>query len=278
MRAEWASDQTWSVFHCKACDHRFLDPYPTETVLLQYYSSKYTAYSASHGLNVDQQITVAGARKSGYYRHIAVNPGVRILDVGCGGGSFLAVCRELGADVQGVEPSAEGVKTCQDNDVPVFHGTMTEFLKQGNAPYDFVTANHMLEHHPNPVQLLQEMASILTTDGQVWISVPNAGCYFARKLKGNWHSADLPVHLQHFSIRSLMAALNAANLSVRSCRTESENSLPGSLAAYIKQLSFIPHKVTHALFGAALRKDAWLGRRIDESRQGEAILVAASIN
>lgn len=278
VRRKWRDGQSWSVFTCKDCGHGCTDPQPDAETLRGYYSKGYGAYEFQHGIGTDFANTVTQAKAQGEYRHVKVTPGMRILDIGCGGGSFLAVCRELGARVQGVEPSSEGAATCRAANVPVFEGSLTLFLQQNDEKFDLITANHVVEHHPNPPEFISEMRSILMPEGTIWISVPNAGCFFSRKLKSKWHSADLPVHLHHFSIASIKRLFSSANLHIDSIRTESENSLCSSLSELLRQRFFIPGRVSYLLFSNLLKKDGLLGKRLDTSGNGEAILLSAKNN
>lgn len=200
---------------------------------------------------------------------------MRVLDVGCGGGSFLRVVKSLGATAIGVEPSSQGIESCRRNGVTAFHGTVSAFTATGPDPFDLVTANHVVEHHPDPVSLISGMASLTRPGGRIWISIPNAGCFFARALRDRWHSCDLPVHLHHFNEKSIRLAFARAGLEADDPRTESENSLGGSLAALLKWRLLVPSRVTLAVLGPPLGKDRMIGRWIDSSGQGEALLVSA---
>src|SRR5437868_5685468 len=83
--------QRWRVTGCSRCGLRFLNPQPTWAELAPYYSANYGAYSPSHGVGdaASEQQIVERARRKGEYRHIPIRENLRLLDVGCGGGSFL---------------------------------------------------------------------------------------------------------------------------------------------------------------------------------------------
>lgn len=275
VRGNWEKGEVWNVIRCRNCQHGIIHPAPSADKLNEYYSEGYDPYDSDHGLTEDIDAVVEAARAAGEYRYVKFSAGMRILDVGCGGGSFLAVCRALGAEVFGVEPSEDGVATCKASDIPVFHGNLTEFLKTTDQKFDLITTNHVVEHHPEPTALIREMKSLLVPNGEIYIAVPNANCFFARKLTSSWHSSDLPVHLQHFSENSLERSVKDAGLSIISLRTISENSLPNSCAQYLRQSFMIPQRLTLALLGSALRRNGWLGQRIDGRGQGEALVLIA---
>ncbi len=184
----------------------------------------------------------------------------------------------LGAEVMGVEPSRHGVAMCLENKIPVFHGDLSAFNKTNPAQFDLVTSNHVIEHHPSPVLVLSEMRSLVTENGRIWFAVPNADCFFARRLRDQWHSCDLPVHLQHFSKESVKTAILYAGLKVEAITTESDNSMLYSLSVLLRSRLYVPRQITNMAFSKLLRKDGPLGRRIDAAGQGEAILVRARPN
>ena len=195
---------SWPIFRCDDCRHGFANPQPSWEELQPYYNAAYDPYESEHGLEGFEQ-TVAEAKQADEFRHIRIRPGLRILDVGCGGGAFLRVARELGAVVQGVEPSSHGVATAKSSGLPVFHGQIEQFAESvgPDTKFDVVTANHVVEHHPNPSAMLKTMASLLADDGYLWLAVPNAGSWSARALKEKWHSVDLPYHLMQFNEASM---------------------------------------------------------------------------
>lgn len=273
QREQWREEDDCSTCQCPECGHGFLDPIPSAEVLNRCYNGLYPAYDAVHGVSSTLSAEINTARQTNSYRYVEIKPGMRVLDVGCGGGSFLAVCKALGAEVMGVEPSLHGVQTCQENDIPVFHGYLTDYLKVMDARFDLVTANHVVEHHPNPVQLLIEMRSAATPEGRVWVSAPNWGCSTSQILGDKWHSSDLPVHLQHFTMVSLHHALENAGLRPEVSLTRSENSLAGSVAAILRQRVFLPGRLSMVFLRPLLAKHAILGRYIDNSGHGEALIV-----
>lgn len=207
-----------------------------------------------------------------------IRPGMKLLDVGCGGGSFLRVARELGAEVAGVEPSDAGVNASRACGLDVFHGTLDDYVEdhEGAASFDLITANHVIEHAPDPVRTLSQAGRLLSAGGVIWIAVPNSECTAARALGWRWHSADLPIHLMHFSRSSIEAAIRRAGLQIR--RIESY-SLPrgvrGSLAQILRHKLMMPGRIAHWLSsrGFAHRYAERVGQRWDRTCDGEALLV-----
>jgi 2-polyprenyl-3-methyl-5-hydroxy-6-metoxy-1,4-benzoquinol methylase len=267
----------WPVFECRDCGHGFMNPQPGPEVLNGYYDAEYEPYDDKHGATEDDVHVVASARRLGEFRHIPLPVGKKILDFGCGGGYFLRICRELGADVQGIEPSAHGAEITRRQGIPVFNGTLEQFqAERGGDRFDVITSNHVLEHVPDPVRTLAGLGSLLAPGGSITIAVPNARCTFAQELGPEWYSTDLPFHLHQFSAESLRIAAERAGLSTQSIGT---TSLPASTAAslqlLLRQKYFVPRRLTMRL-PLFKRYSEHLATRHDEQRRGEALLARFS--
>lgn len=270
-----AQDQRqWSVSECKACSHQFMNPQPDWAELEHYYSSFYAPYNPKHGSQDEDEGEIAKAKQSGKFRHIAIPAGKRLLDVGCGGGRFLRIAKKLGALEQGVEPSSYAAEVARKQGLNVFNGTLESYGEQVSpgTQFDVITANHVLEHAPNPVEVLGVMKKLLAPGGLIWIAVPNAAYSLCRALRGRWHSTDLPFHLMQFTPSSVSEAGRRAGLTVRHQSTE---SLPPNVAAsmrqYLRYNWMIPSRLTSKIKfiesiaeGYAQRRDAECG--------GEAVL------
>jgi len=267
-----ADGRVWPVFECGSCGHGFVNPQPDSETLRAYYGENYEAYDERHAADGDNSSVLERARASGEFRHIPVPKGKKVLDFGCGGGFFLGICRQLGADVQGIEPSAHGARTTEDQGIPVFRGTLDDFLEQhGDQRFDVITANHVIEHVPDPVATLAGLGTLLAESGQMTIAVPNARSVFADQLGAEWHSTDLPIHLHQFSAKSLREAAQRAGLSTVKMETTSmTSSTRASLQLLLRRRYLIPQRLTQQLpmDGYAER----LAHRHDLEDNGEALL------
>ena len=117
----------WNVDRCNTCSHGFMNPQPSWEELTPYYSADYDPYDPSHGASNADDKVVEQARQSGEFRHVKIVPGSRILDVGCGGGYFLRIAALLGANVEGVEPSAIAAERARASGLTVFTGGVEDY-------------------------------------------------------------------------------------------------------------------------------------------------------
>ena len=263
----------WAVSECRECTHLFMNPQPTWEDLQAYYTDSYDPYDPMHGSNENDDADLEVARREGKIRHIAIPAHKRLLDVGCGGGRFLRLAKKLGAIEQGVEPSEHGARVATSQGLNVFNGTLESFFESYSGPgFDIITANHVIEHVPLPVQTLSVMRRLLAPGGMIWISVPNADYPLCRALNGRWHSSDLPYHLMQFTPASMARAGKLAGLVLQGQTTE---SIPRIVAASIRQ--YLRYRwLILGRFSKHIRVIDSVAesyaQKMDSARRGEAIL------
>ena len=136
-----------------------------------------------------------------------------------------------------------------------------------------VTANHVVEHMPNPVEALAAMRGLLKPGGYIWISVPNADYPLAVKLRGRWHSTDLPFHLMQFTPQSLTLTGERANLKMRSLTTESlPDATASSIRLYLRYRWGLPRRVTERVGWIDRRWAPHMARKMDSRGSGESLI------
>ncbi|MDC3293787.1 class I SAM-dependent methyltransferase [Alphaproteobacteria bacterium] len=105
-----------------------------------------------------------------------------ILDVGCGSGSFLAVCSERGWDVTGVDPS--GVARDVASSRYKIDVIEADFLEANfSRHFDVVTFWGVLEHLTNPCEAIVKAHRLLNKNGLLVFEVPSADCFLKSYLK-----------------------------------------------------------------------------------------------
>jgi 2-polyprenyl-3-methyl-5-hydroxy-6-metoxy-1,4-benzoquinol methylase len=262
----------WKVSECTECGHQFMNPQPSWEELQPYYDEGYSAYDPNRDTGANDEETVTAAREAGSFRYLPLPTGKRLLDVGCGAGTFLRISKKLGAIEQGVEPSEYAAGIARRQGLNVFCGTLEEFAATTADRFDIVTSHHVMEHVPNPIETLKGMKSLLAPGGFIWIAVPNAAYSLARALKGKWHSADLPYHLMQFSPQSIARAATEAGLRIRHQRTQSiPHLVEASLGQYLRYRWMIPRRLL-ANTKASKRLAQWYADRSDAAGNGEAII------
>lgn len=145
-------------------------------------------------------------------RHDLLNDGARILDVGCYDGSFLARLPnnviKLGVDID--EPAVErGRKQYGEKGIEFFLGDFETFIFSGSAP-DTITMYHVLEHLPNPVEVLIKLRSIAKSSTRLIVEVPVIENGRTNDINGFFSIQ----HATHFSKKSLHNCLAKAGWKI----------------------------------------------------------------
>ena len=155
-----------------------------------------------------QQYAFAGGGSNTYRAHLesfaqsiaqSFPKSAAILEVGCGDGWLLRRLRALGfTDVLGIDPSRAARAQAEN------------FLVSGYFPadlppahrerkYDLIISRHVLEHIENPRPFVAALSAALTSNGQLWIEVPDLTSTLARGLWSNFYQ----LHCNYFSATTL---------------------------------------------------------------------------
>lgn len=99
--------------------------------------------------------------------------GGTVLDIGCGIGTFLSVCREGGWQVTGVEPSSIACEVAhREYGLQLINEQFSSAMFQGQT-FDVVFAAQVLHHLPDPAAFLAEIDRVLADDGILMLRTPN---------------------------------------------------------------------------------------------------------
>lgn len=175
----------------------------------------------------------------------------KVLDIGCGGGLFLSLLKQAGADVIGIELSdsrAQYARTkhgLEINKQPI----ESDFWQKGYKNYfDAVTLWDVIEHVNYPVQVIQCAAEVLKSGGYLLIDTPCRDSFYHQfgaltyKLSGGrfptflnaMYSSHLFGHKQIFSTGELKNLFESVGLRVIDLHKFHELSFPYEF--YLKKL------------------------------------------
>jgi len=149
--------------------------------------------------------------------------GLRVLDLGCGGGHNGALLKRAGArEVIGVEldaGAAARARTCLDAVVECDLAHLDP-AQLGEELFDAILASDVLEHLADPDAVLARAVARLRPGGAVVVSLPNVSnvVVFASLLRKRWPRHDSGIfdrtHLRFFARHDMVALLEGAGLRV----------------------------------------------------------------
>ena len=228
----------YSYHRCTDCDLIYQHPIPSKEEIAAFYPASYAVYSEPERTLFSrrelqtlketlgyQHLEVSGKR--GFLDNLGpakpvldVIPYVEAgsaLDIGCGSGEYLLRLQSIGWQCQGVEFNDKAVSICRSNGLKVFHGDLNSASFDSES-FDFVTAHHLIEHAPDPHELVSEISRITKPGGSVLIRTPNSESLGRSWFGTNWFANDVPRHIFLYSEKNLRLLANEYGLRLDSLR------------------------------------------------------------
>lgn len=155
----------FTYVRCVSCAAIYVDPVPTPSELAVMYSRE--NYHDRH---------YAHLRPEGHYRDSAellrrLSGGRRkLLDFGCGNGSFLLAATAAGFECVGIEYEPSAIENARRNaGVPVDDlGT----VQASGQRFDIIHLGDVLEHLPDPYQTMRSLSALLAPGGLFFVEGP----------------------------------------------------------------------------------------------------------
>ncbi len=225
------TDREFRVVECGRCALLRLDPRPSPEELRRFYPARY--WWTPDG-------TLA-ARLEGVYRELVLSDHARfvapaaagrapVLDVGCGGGSFLAALGRRGVAAVGMDVSPDAARAAWRSSRRPAVCAQLEDAPFRPATFGALTMFHVLEHLADPAACLRAAHGLLREGGRLYAQVPNAACWQFLLLGHRWSGIDAPRHLIHFRARDLEQLLEDCGFRVLRRKFFSLRDNPAGLA------------------------------------------------
>ena len=258
-----------NVVECDGCGYRFVSPRPSQAEIANSYSEPDFS---------DGWITDESGRKRMWSKRLGLvqraGRAVRLLDVGAGIGTFLALARDqLSWDVVGTEISTSAVRFAKEHyGLELLLGPIEE-VQLAPQSFDLVTLWHVLEHVPFPGQTLRLCNALLAHNGLLAIAVPNdddarswlirSKAWLRRKDPPPRYETLAPhqeVHLSHFRSQVLVRTLQSNGFRVELLTVDDQYAKPSLRSELLVRSYRLIHLLTGLNFGQATfvlaRKDA----------------------
>ena len=130
---------------------------------------------------------------------------LRILDVGCSRGNFLAAGAKLGFHMEGVEPAASIAAAARAQGLHVHTGLLAD-IRLPPASFDAITLFEVIEHLKEPLPLLRECHRVLKPGGLLVLSTGNTASWTVAVMRERWDYFQIAKdggHISFFNPRSL---------------------------------------------------------------------------
>lgn len=213
-----------SLYKCRACGMIFVGSsnYDSEVVhdlywkmLIKNLSSDFSVYSGSQVFPLDE-----------LNKNRRTN---RLLEIGCGDGTLLKLARDRGWQVAGIDISKKAVELAREQyELNVLNGKLNEKLvhQLGTHSFDVVIMWGLLEHLPEPLELLRLTHLLLRKGGIIIIYTPNADSVFHRMARLSYYltcglvpvlmrRVVIAMHCMYFTPKTLKGALIDCGFKIR---------------------------------------------------------------
>lgn len=121
-----------------------------------------------------------------------LNAGEKVLEIGCGSGKFLDMCRLKGIKTTGLEFNDNAIAICYSKGLTVYKESIQYFAAEKKCSFDAVCFFQVLEHITDIKSFLDAAIFCLKPQGKLIIAVPNNNPFiFKRDI---YHTLNLPPH------------------------------------------------------------------------------------
>ena len=183
---------------CAQCDFHFYSPRPRIDQIESYY----------HGEDFYQKVNITAVEiVMEILAHHKIQPG-KLLDVGCGVGSLVALLQKLGWQSVGMDTSPKAAELAKRElglDILQAHLGDTTFEPE---TFNVVVLLAVLEHVVKPVDMMAQVWDLLKPGGLVVFSLPNLDnlsyILMPNKAEYSWFIKE---HINHFTLKTLRTLL-----------------------------------------------------------------------
>lgn len=246
-----AIEQAVEVFHtstrryvrCPACDLIFLHPRPARESVEDYFRQTYDGdYGAIEASDDRQPVYQSVLKHVSLYR----SPPGTLLDIGCGDGEFLGLCRGAGWDCSGIELSEQAAIRAARKGLTIVPLQALEGGEDGRR-FDVVALINVLETVADPMIMLRRVADLLRPGGLVIVRATNGLFHLPMRTPARLIGSqyDQAFHWYLYTTKALETLMQRVGLHIISLR----NSRPsrGPLSPLHPWFSRLKWRVSRAM-------------------------------
>ena len=133
----------------------------------------------------------------------------KILEIGCGFGYLTYAMKKSNYNAIGIDLSKEVIEMAQAQFGEGFSNDKIQDFIQKKEKFDLIILTEVIEHIPDPIELIMECKKILSQNGAIFITTPNRSIYTSQLA---WSVEAPPVHLWWFNSTGIFSLAQRCNL------------------------------------------------------------------
>jgi len=222
-----ATREDHDIIECESCGFKHALPLPDAAAIEEVYREDYYAQEKptflAHAGEDQLWGELAQTDRLEILETLLPPDRRRLLDVGCGPGFFLQTALRRGWLAHGIEPSRQAAAHARTLGALVTEGFFNDASAASLGRFDAVNLSNVLEHVPDPAQLLQLAHGVLEPGGAICVTVPNE--FSPLQIAGraamgvhDWWVAP-PHHLNYFNFDSLTGLIARSGFAAKARTT-----------------------------------------------------------
>lgn len=224
---------------CKVCGHVYLPQ-----TLNRHTNSKPTVKKSTHHVTgLKQEWDFSEVKRTQVFKPRLQNIGKytspgKLLDIGCSNGAFIEAANLYGWEASGIEPRISSADFARNRGLTVYNEFLQELCFEEGS-FNAITMWQVIEHLPDPGDLLAECRRVLTQGGILALSTPNIKSIGWKLLKSDWPAIDPRNHFHLFDIKTLDRIMNTSGFE--KCTLDTLDLQPATLKQVRKKIAGKPN-------------------------------------
>jgi 2-polyprenyl-3-methyl-5-hydroxy-6-metoxy-1,4-benzoquinol methylase len=194
--------EVFTIRKCPSCLFAMTMPQPSPAEIGKYYQTEdYVSHSETRQGIVNKLYHIVRKKntqnKLKLVERFAPNKG-DLLEVGCGTGYFLSVCKKNGWNITGMDVNEKARSKAETRTEQSIYPSL-DTLEASGKQFDVITLWHVFEHLHDIASSFVQLKRLLKPAGLLIMALPNPLSADASLYKAYWAAYDVPRHLSHFS-------------------------------------------------------------------------------
>jgi len=212
----------FDVIDCIECGFAHAVPIPTEDFLSEYYKDEFVK-NRPEGFYKKMESDVPWMNILYNEKYDLLDKYVKskkpsILDIGSGLGYFLVCGKKRGWKVTGIEPSKESCDYSEKMGLNIINAYLNKNNSLALGKFDVVHMHEVIEHLPDPLEMVSMAEEMLNPGGILCIASPNdfnpLQESFVKSVGSRQWWIGLPEHINYFNFQSIENLLTRKGFSI----------------------------------------------------------------